>query len=56
MVLLDGAQQLDAFVAEGGLRVVRDEVLANGRLEFRHYLREQSVSETVHRYGNVRGG
>jgi RHH-type transcriptional regulator, proline utilization regulon repressor / proline dehydrogenase / delta 1-pyrroline-5-carboxylate dehydrogenase len=29
--------------------------LANGRLELRHYLREQAVSQTVHRYGNPMG-
>lgn len=28
-------------------------VLANGRLELLGYFREQSVSETVHRYGNL---
>lgn len=28
-------------------------VTANGRLELRHYLREQSVTETRHRYGNL---
>ena len=28
-------------------------VLANGHLELGHYLREQAVSQTVHRYGNV---
>jgi hypothetical protein len=28
-------------------------VLANGRLELRWYLREQTLSEVVHRYGNV---
>jgi RHH-type proline utilization regulon transcriptional repressor/proline dehydrogenase/delta 1-pyrroline-5-carboxylate dehydrogenase len=28
-------------------------VLANGRLELRYYLREQALSQTVHRYGNV---
>ncbi len=28
-------------------------VLAHGRLELRHYLREQSISQTVHRYGNL---
>lgn len=31
-------------------------VLANGRLELRHYLREQAISHTVHRYGNLPGG
>lgn len=38
---------------EGGISVVEGPVLANGRLELRHYLREQAVSQTVHRYGNV---
>ncbi len=28
-------------------------VLPIGRLELRHYLREQAISETLHRYGNV---
>ncbi len=28
-------------------------VLSNGRIELLHYVREQSVSETTHRYGNV---
>ena len=28
-------------------------VLLHGRLELRHYAREQAVSQTVHRYGNV---
>ncbi len=27
--------------------------LANGRIELLNYLKEQSVSETVHRYGNL---
>lgn len=28
-------------------------VMGNGRLELRHYLREQSLTETLHRYGNI---
>lgn len=28
-------------------------VLANGRLELRWYLREQAISQTMHRYGNL---
>jgi RHH-type proline utilization regulon transcriptional repressor/proline dehydrogenase/delta 1-pyrroline-5-carboxylate dehydrogenase len=36
-----------------GINVVDVPVLANGRLELRYYLREQSLSQTVHRYGNV---
>jgi RHH-type proline utilization regulon transcriptional repressor/proline dehydrogenase/delta 1-pyrroline-5-carboxylate dehydrogenase len=35
--------------------VIDAPVLANGRLELRWYLREQTVSRTLHRYGNVTG-
>ena len=35
------------------VHVIDAPVLANGRLELRHYLREQVVSQTVHRYGNL---
>jgi RHH-type proline utilization regulon transcriptional repressor/proline dehydrogenase/delta 1-pyrroline-5-carboxylate dehydrogenase len=30
--------------------------LTYGRLELRHYLREQSLTQTTHRYGNLVGG
>jgi RHH-type proline utilization regulon transcriptional repressor/proline dehydrogenase/delta 1-pyrroline-5-carboxylate dehydrogenase len=33
--------------------IVRDPVTRNGRLELRYYLREQAVTETLHRYGNI---
>ncbi|MGB0387601.1 MAG: proline dehydrogenase family protein [Ardenticatenaceae bacterium] len=33
--------------------LIRDPVLANGRLELRHYLREQAITHTTHRYGNI---
>jgi RHH-type proline utilization regulon transcriptional repressor/proline dehydrogenase/delta 1-pyrroline-5-carboxylate dehydrogenase len=36
-----------------GLTVFDAPVLANGRLELRCYVREQSVSRVVHRYGSV---
>jgi hypothetical protein len=36
-----------------GPSVVDVPVLANGRLELRYYLREQALSQTVHRYGNI---
>jgi len=36
-----------------GISVVDVPVLANGRLELRYYLREQALSQTVHRYGNI---
>jgi RHH-type transcriptional regulator, proline utilization regulon repressor / proline dehydrogenase / delta 1-pyrroline-5-carboxylate dehydrogenase len=37
------------------VHVVDAPVLANGRLELRHYMREQAISQTVHRYGNLMG-
>jgi RHH-type proline utilization regulon transcriptional repressor/proline dehydrogenase/delta 1-pyrroline-5-carboxylate dehydrogenase len=36
-----------------GIVVLDAPVLAAGRLELRAYLREQAISRTVHRYGNV---
>lgn len=35
------------------LRLIERPVLANARIELLAYLREQSVSETTHRYGNI---
>jgi RHH-type proline utilization regulon transcriptional repressor/proline dehydrogenase/delta 1-pyrroline-5-carboxylate dehydrogenase len=37
----------------GNIPVLSSPVLANGRLELLNHLREQSISETVHRYGNI---
>jgi RHH-type transcriptional regulator, proline utilization regulon repressor / proline dehydrogenase / delta 1-pyrroline-5-carboxylate dehydrogenase len=34
-------------------RIVDEPVLESGRMELRHYLREQSVTITRHRYGNL---
>jgi len=36
-----------------GITVIDAPVLANGRLELRWYLREQTVSRVLHRYGSV---
>ncbi len=36
-----------------GVAVIEAPVLANGRLELRWYLREQTVSRVRHRYGSV---
>lgn len=44
---------LRSALNKAGIDVVEDPVLENGRLELRHYLREQAISQTVHRYGNV---
>lgn len=38
---------------DAALRLIDAAPLANGRLELLAYLREQSVSETTHRYGNI---
>lgn len=35
------------------LAVLDGPVLANGRLELRTFLREQAISQTLHRYGNI---
>jgi hypothetical protein len=37
----------------GNVAIVRAQVLANGRLELLNYLREQSMTAIVHRYGNI---
>jgi RHH-type transcriptional regulator, proline utilization regulon repressor / proline dehydrogenase / delta 1-pyrroline-5-carboxylate dehydrogenase len=44
---------LKAAANEAGVRLVDHPVLWNGRIELLWLLREQSVSETLHRYGNV---
>jgi RHH-type transcriptional regulator, proline utilization regulon repressor / proline dehydrogenase / delta 1-pyrroline-5-carboxylate dehydrogenase len=36
-----------------GLHWINAPFVSEGRLELRHWLREQIVSETRHRYGNV---
>ncbi len=37
----------------GNLPIIKPQALANGRVELLNYLKEQSVTETVHRYGNI---
>ena len=36
-----------------GIHIADDPVTAEGRIELLHYLREQAISRTTHRYGNV---
>lgn len=38
---------------EAHVHLVEGPVLANGRAELRHYVREQALSITTHRYGNI---
>jgi len=47
------SEELRRTANAAGVSVIDAPVLANGRLELRHYLREQAVSQTVHRYGNI---
>ena len=35
------------------IHLAEDPVTASGRAELRHYLREQAISETTHRFGNL---
>ncbi|MEM9411039.1 MAG: hypothetical protein AAGA30_07995, partial [Planctomycetota bacterium] len=37
----------------GNIPILRNNVLANGRIELLNFLREQSITEIVHRYGNI---
>ena len=37
----------------GNIPITHNEILANGRIELLNHLREQSVTEIVHRYGNI---
>jgi RHH-type proline utilization regulon transcriptional repressor/proline dehydrogenase/delta 1-pyrroline-5-carboxylate dehydrogenase len=52
--------ELRGAAHRGGAAVIDAPVVADGRLELRWYLREQTVSRVVHRYGNIvqptRGG
>ncbi len=47
------SRELRAAAHAAAVTVLDAPVLATGRLELRHYLREQTVSRVVHRYGNV---
>ena len=44
---------LEKAAAESGTHIIDVPVLANGRLELLHYLREVSLSIDYHRYGNL---
>ena len=45
--------ELRAAAIEHGVHLADDPVTADGRRELLHYLREQAISRTRHRYGNV---
>ncbi len=45
--------EVRAVAARRNIHLADDPVTASGRVELRHYLREQAVSETTHRFGNL---
>ena len=47
------SDELRAAANEAGVHLADDPVTAEGRVELLHYLREQAISRTTHRYGNV---
>ncbi len=42
-----------AAATAAGVHLAEDPVTSNGRIELLHYLREQAISRTLHRYGNL---
>ncbi|MEM9481765.1 MAG: proline dehydrogenase family protein, partial [Verrucomicrobiota bacterium] len=48
-----GTAEVRAAATKAGIPVDESEVVVNGRLELRHWFKEQTVSQTRHRYGNV---
>jgi RHH-type proline utilization regulon transcriptional repressor/proline dehydrogenase/delta 1-pyrroline-5-carboxylate dehydrogenase len=47
------AERLRAAATTAGVHLATDPVTTNSRIEMLHYLREQAVSRTLHRYGNL---
>ena len=47
------SHELRVAANEAGIHIADDPVTAEGRIELLHYLREQSISRSAHRYGNV---
>jgi len=45
--------ELRIVAQKAEVTIIDEAVTPSGRLELRHYLREQSVSRTLHRFGNV---
>ena len=51
--VLSPSEALQRAANDNALQTITAKPLANGRLELLQYLREQAISETTHRYGNV---
>ncbi|MES2996928.1 MAG: proline dehydrogenase family protein [Verrucomicrobiota bacterium] len=50
---VNASPALHTAAAKSGLRLVTGPILLNGRIELLWLLREQSVTTTLHRYGNI---
>ncbi len=46
-------QNVRAAAHDAGVHIADEPVTAEGRVELLHFLREQTVSHTTHRYGNI---
>jgi RHH-type proline utilization regulon transcriptional repressor/proline dehydrogenase/delta 1-pyrroline-5-carboxylate dehydrogenase len=51
----EGSDAIYKRAAELGLHIAAEPVLAEGRLELLHYLKEQSIAYEYHRYGSIFG-
>ena len=49
----NASEMLRRAANDAPIQMIDWSVLSNGRIELLHYMREQSVSETTHRYGNI---
>lgn len=49
------SERLRAAATEHHVHLADDPVTPSGRVELRHYLREQAISRTLHRFGNLVG-
>lgn len=49
----NASQALRRAANDVSIQLIDWSVIANGRIELLHYVREQSISETTHRYGNI---
>jgi len=47
------SQELRRAANDAPIQLIDWNVIGNGRIELLHYVREQSISETTHRYGNI---
>ena len=47
------SHQIRAAANEAGIHIADDPVTAEGHIELLHFLREQAVTRTLHRYGNL---